>query len=580
MKKPPKIVWTIAGSDSGAGAGIQADMATAQDLGCHCACVITTVTAQNSVSVSLIESVSAAMLLAQLNSLARDLPPAAIKIGLLASQQQLNVVANWLKRFHASTGRGIKVPVIVDPVMIASSGDRLNLDAKLDFSPFKGVMTLITPNQQELGALTQQMPLNKEALANLGGNIRAGSVAGITDEASFVEAATLLANELDCNVLAKGGDSGHWQGKQAIDCYVCHQVEGVSALHDNHSYLLKSPRVNTGNNHGTGCTLSAAIASFLAQDWVLHDAIVLAKAYVTKGLINSYQLGAGPGSLARTGWPKELELFPNVTLVSESALQDQSIQDHSLDFVAKDNTLSEGFVSLSTDLGVYPVVDSLQLVTLLLDAGCKTLQLRLKAEHHSLGDIEMQIAKAISLAREHKAQLFINDHWQLALKYGAFGLHLGQEDLAKVDLAALRRANIALGLSSHSYFEVLCAHSIKPSYIALGHIFPTPTKSMPSKPQGLNKLTHYVQLLKGHYPTVAIGGIDETSLEDIKNTGVDNIAVVRAVTHAVDPKAAFLMLQRRWQESPSDNAEQQLASGVDYCKLVNALEVNHASETA
>lgn len=524
MSKPSHIVWTIAGSDSGGGAGIQADMATVHDLGCHCACVITTITAQNSVSVDLVESVSAAMLLAQLNSLARDLPPAAIKIGLLASQQQLDVVANWLTRFKAAGRQGRSVAVILDPVMIATSGDRLNLDLKLDFSPFKGLLTLLTPNQQELAHLVSGLTQGLMPVIE------------ITDDASFTHGAIMLAKAFDCHVLAKGGDGGHWQGQVATDCYVCHRVEAASELHDHACYLLTSPRVKTANNHGSGCTLSAAIASFMAQDFVLHDAIVLAKAYVTKGLMDSYQLGAGPGCLARTGWPNELDLFPQVRKVSAKPRNQDPLVGANI-----------GFKTLAVDLGLYPVVDSALLVKALLEAGCRTVQLRLKGDRHSLIDIESQIVSAIDLGRRYQAQVFINDHWQLALRHGAFGIHLGQEDMADVDLGALRLADIALGVSSHSYFEILLAHSIRPSYIALGHIFPTPTKTMASRPQGLIKLAHYARLLKGHYPTVAIGGIDESSFAAIKATKVDNVALVRAVTQALDPKAAFVRLERHWR---------------------------------
>ena len=117
VKRP--IVWTIAGSDSGGGAGIQADLATMSDLETHACSVITAVTAQSSVTVALVESVSSKMLLSQLDTLASDLPPAAIKIGLLASQSQIDLLANWLaKQLGNWLQLGIKVPVILDPVIL------------------------------------------------------------------------------------------------------------------------------------------------------------------------------------------------------------------------------------------------------------------------------------------------------------------------------------------------------------------------------------------------------------------------------------------------------------------------------
>ncbi|MFB2761910.1 hydroxymethylpyrimidine/phosphomethylpyrimidine kinase, partial [Shewanella xiamenensis] len=152
---PKPIVWTIAGSDSGGGAGIQADLATIKDLGGHGCSVITTLTAQSSVAVELIEPVSEAMLRTQLSTLLADLPPQAIKIGLLANQQQVHLVADWLAGFKTQFPL---VPVILDPVMVASCGDELGdkstASKPLDFTPFKGLISLITPNVQELARLT------------------------------------------------------------------------------------------------------------------------------------------------------------------------------------------------------------------------------------------------------------------------------------------------------------------------------------------------------------------------------------------------------------------------------------------
>ncbi len=131
--------------------------------------------------------------------------------------------------------------------------------------------------------------------------------------------------------------------------------------------------------------------------------------------------------------------------------------------------------------------------------------------------------------------MFINDHWQLALEAGAYGVHLGQEDLHKADLAALAAAGVRLGLSTHGYYEILKALHFRPSYIALGAVFPTTTKVMPTAPQGLARLARYVRLLDGVVPLVAIGGIDQQVLPQVLATGVGCAAVVRAVTEAADP---------------------------------------------
>jgi hydroxymethylpyrimidine kinase/phosphomethylpyrimidine kinase/thiamine-phosphate diphosphorylase len=134
--------------------------------------------------------------------------------------------------------------------------------------------------------------------------------------------------------------------------------------------------------------------------------------------------------------------------------------------------------------------------------------------------------------------LFINDYWQLAIKHKAYGVHLGQEDMEVADLPMIADAGLRLGLSTHGYYEILRAQQLKPSYIALGHIFPTKTKQMPSDPQGLNRLGKYAALL-ADIPTVAIGGINLKRAAAVWKTGVGSIAVVSAITDATDPKIAI-----------------------------------------
>ncbi len=508
------VVWTIAGSDSGGGAGIQADLSTINDLSCHACTIVTAITAQSSVAVALVEAVSDEMLLAQLDTLLQDMPPSAIKIGLLANQGQVEILARWLSiDLHDHKKRhGVNIPVILDPVMVASCGERLD-DSKaiINFTALSGLISLITPNSAELNELAQHV---------------------LADEQDYHSAAQLLSKELNCSVLAKGGDKGAlWHSQSAQDLFVCAQAAGSSELHQERSFLLSSPRVKSENTHGTGCTLSSAIACVMAAGFVLHDAIVVAKAYVTSGIKQSFKVGRGPGPLARTGWPKTLADFPVITSFDNGPSLPEELTLKSID----------------ERLGLYPVVSDLVLLEILLKAGAKTIQLRIKDGNDP--ELETKIADAVALGRDHQARLFINDHWELALKYHAYGVHLGQEDLYSADLEKISQSQVALGISSHSYFELLLASQIKPSYIALGHIFPTTTKVMPSAPQGLSKLGHYVDLFKGHYPLVAIGGIDQNRVAAVKKTGVDDIAIVRAVTEADDPAKSFQSLAKAWEEA-------------------------------
>ncbi|WP_263753518.1 thiamine phosphate synthase [Kosakonia cowanii] len=187
------------------------------------------------------------------------------------------------------------------------------------------------------------------------------------------------------------------------------------------------------------------------------------------------------------------------------------------------------FPPVPFSLGLYPVVDSVEWIARLLDAGVRTLQLRIKDKRDE--EVEADVMAAIALARRYNARLFINDYWRLAIKHQAYGVHLGQEDLATTDLTAIRQAGLRLGLSTHDDMEIDVALAARPSYIALGHVFPTQTKQMPSAPQGLETLTRHVARL-GDYPTVAIGGISLARAPEVLATGVGSIAVVSAITQA------------------------------------------------
>lgn len=190
-------------------------------------------------------------------------------------------------------------------------------------------------------------------------------------------------------------------------------------------------------------------------------------------------------------------------------------------------------------LGLYPVVNSVEWIARLLDAGVTTIQLRIK----DLPDeqVEADVAAAIALGKRYRARLFINDYWRLAITHAAYGVHLGQEDLDTADLAAIHRAGLRLGVSTHDDAEIARAIAVKPSYIALGHIFPTQTKEMPSAPQGLAELRRHVAGLQ-EYPTVAIGGISLDRVPAVLECGVGSVALVSAITQAADWRLATALL--------------------------------------
>ena len=193
------------------------------------------------------------------------------------------------------------------------------------------------------------------------------------------------------------------------------------------------------------------------------------------------------------------------------------------------------FPATAPRLGLYPVVDSVEWIARLLEAGVRTIQLRIKDQQDEA--VEPAIVEAIALGKRYQARLFINDYWRLAIKHHAYGVHLGQEDLDVANLNAIREAGLRLGVSTHDDAELDRALAIRPSYIALGHIFPTQTKAMPSEPQGLSELQRHIARLKG-VSTVAISGISIARAPEVLATGVGSIAVVSAITQALDWRAA------------------------------------------
>ncbi|QUG77526.1 thiamine phosphate synthase [Erwinia sp. E602] len=197
------------------------------------------------------------------------------------------------------------------------------------------------------------------------------------------------------------------------------------------------------------------------------------------------------------------------------------------------------FPATEARLGLYPVVETVEWIDRLLACGVRTIQLRIKDRQED--EVEQQIADAIALGKRYNARLFINDYWRLAIKHQAYGVHLGQEDLNVANLDAIHAAGLRLGLSTHDDAELDRALAEQPSYIALGHVFPTRTKEMPSAPQGLEELSRHVKRLQG-ISTVAIGGISLQRAPAVLATGVGSIAVVSAITQADDWQAATRQL--------------------------------------
>lgn len=217
--------------------------------------------------------------------------------------------------------------------------------------------------------------------------------------------------------------------------------------------------------------------------------------------------------------------------------------DEPADFGLRPWPRSDAFPSCPKALGLYAVLPDARWVGRMARAGVPTVQLRFKSDDPVA--VRREVQAAVEAVRGTQALLFINDHWREAIAAGAYGVHLGQEDMEIADFSAIRAAGLRLGLSSHGYDEMVRADQLSPSYIAMGAVYPTTLKRMATAAQGPGRLGAYARLMRD-YPGVAIGGISAAELPEIKATGVGSLAVVRAITAEANPEQAAASLMARW----------------------------------
>jgi hydroxymethylpyrimidine kinase/phosphomethylpyrimidine kinase/thiamine-phosphate diphosphorylase len=497
------IIWSIAGTDSGGGAGLAADQRAAEAFGVHLCPVVAAVTAQNSIAVSTVLPLPPEGLEAQLAALAADLPPRAIKCGLLGSAVNARVLARWVDRLRAEHG---PIPLVIDPVLGATTGARF-ADAEL-LAVYRHELlprtTAITPNRREAAELVSAAGGD---LPGMAARLRAGGARAIC---------------------ITGGDAGDAAAHDWLDSP---QAQGWLTL----------PRVATAHHHGTGCTFATAWASALALGFPDADAAILAKMATTAALQAATPLGRGAGPVrAAAGFGRDPSLLPTLSL------------DASTRPVADRPRIAPG---------VYAIVDSAERAEAALAGGADTVQLRIKSppQRDSAWHARLQaeVTRAVAAARVAGRRLYVNDHWQLALACGASGVHLGQEDLlalgdgARRELAAARAAGLALGLSSHSLWELARAAHEAPDYVACGPVWPTTTKAMPWRPQGLHNLAWWAALAPA--PVVAIGGILEPGqLRQAAAHGAAGGCVVRGLGES--PAASLPRWREAWQHGLDEHA--------------------------
>ena len=260
MNKRYYRVLSIAGSDSGGGAGIQADIKTIAAMGCYATSAITAITVQNTLGVQAIHTVPPDILEGQIDAVLSDIGADAIKIGMLHSAEAVNIVANMIAKYKIRN-------VVLDPVMVSTSGHRLAEENAIEVIKNRLIplCRVITPNIPEA-----------EILAGC----------KIEGEKDFDKVARLLSHNSGVSVLLK---AGHLNGDKLVDYFF--NAEDMTTT------LLPSQRIHTPNTHGTGCTLSSALAAAIARGEELSAAAISAKRYIEQAIISGaeYKIGIGYG---------------------------------------------------------------------------------------------------------------------------------------------------------------------------------------------------------------------------------------------------------------------------------------------
>ena len=520
----PPVIWSVAGHDSGGAAGLSADARAAAAFGVHLCPVVATLTAQNSQGVQAVHPVAGAEIRTQLSALRQDLTPRVIKTGLLGSVDAIEALLETLSALRAN---GRRVDLVVDPVLGATAGGAAFSSEPLLQAYRERLLpaaSLVTPNRREALALLSHLP---------------GAAARAALDVPALAAALRQHLAPQAGVCITGGDDARpVTGAQdlALDwmdlpAHAGPAVRGWMALPRQHQTPL--------HHHGSGCTFASAAAAALARGFAPADALVLAKMCSWQGLSQGHAAGRGPGPLRPSAaFIYTPEAMPVMSFGDETAPDADTLARWSAVLAGAAPRGETGGLAAHVPQpvfrpGLYGIVDDEARLEAVAGWGLPHLQLRCKTTPgQDPTALQARISQAVQCMRDHPAtQFWVNDHWQLALEAGATGLHLGQEDWASLAPAQRRRildGGVALGLSSHSLWELARARGLAPRYIACGPVWPTTTKHMPWLAQGLSQLAWWARM--AGRPVVAIGGVLEPAqVTAAARSGASAVCLVRGL---------------------------------------------------
>jgi hydroxymethylpyrimidine kinase/phosphomethylpyrimidine kinase/thiamine-phosphate diphosphorylase len=591
----PPLVLTVAGSDSGGGAGVQADLKTFLARGCFGMSCVTALTAQNTAGVASVHVPPTEVLEAQLDAVLGDLGAAAIKTGMLPDGASVSAVAERVRRAHAAAAAARRpAPVlVVDPVLVTTSGHALATDgvASTLLRELFPLATVVTPNLDEAAVLLAAAEAAAAGESNsnqqkqeFGGALFKPRGPAIDSLEAMRDAAKRLheVGRPRC-VLLKGGHlaaaeaaAARQNGADADANASSSPLEAIDVLYDGRNFLeLRAPYVRTGNTHGTGCTLAAAVAAELAQGRSVPDAVAAAKSYLTEALAASSELAFGGGPqrpfdhgtwLLRRGAVDEAGAAAMIVGGGGVCGPSSAAAAAAASALPARGAFQATGVSYNPcDLRVYAVTNPgldarqgrtvAQSVAQAVAGGATIVQVRQK--DCDGGVFLAAVRSALAVCRAAGVPLLVNDRVDVALAAGADGVHVGQADLPASAVRRIMGPRAIVGVSVKTPEEAVKAQADGADYLGTGAIFATGTKdSSVIGIEGLRKVCEAVDI-----PVVAIGGVGVANAAEVLRAapprkkrnggsgGCAGLAVVSAIFGKEDATAAAAELRRAVEDA-------------------------------